>query len=332
MLPDRSAVQRGLDGVWGREPAAVWAEFAYDFLHHGLIRRLIAWIGAKAGMEALYWRGGVHAHETTTGGHVLIAQYLTESDWRGTIRVETKGAQAERLREMVTAWIGRENETHHLTAMLTQSSPERAALGGRDTPMPDFTPAEPPPMTEYFVSYAWNDRAPGGPEREKDVDRLCAEAAARGITLHRDKTDIQMGDSIAKFMRRLAGGSRVFVVLSDKYLRSVGCMTELYEIWLDCRGKDAEILKRIRVYALPGTPIYSVLHRIEAATWWKEQHDTLEAAVNKAGASVLSTRSLEEFRRMRAFVSHVDDILSLIADTLHPRTFDDLVKHGLDGD
>ena len=184
------------------------------------------------------------------------------------------------------------------------------------------------PHTNYFVSYAWNDRELGDYDREEMVDRLCAEAIARGITIHRDRANMNIGDSIANFMQDLASGNRVFIILSKKYLRSVYCMTELYEIWNDCRRRDNEFLKRILVYNCPDVQI-DTESRLDHVLWRKERHEDLSQKVEKIGFSALSVRTFDELRHMRAFQSHIDDILSLIADRLHPRTFDELVAHGL---
>ena len=81
----------------------------------------------------------------------------------------------------------------------------------------------------YYVSYA---RADGGdPNRERDVDRLCEEAQRRGISVLRDKKDLRFGELISDFIKELGEGDRVFIFLSDKYLKSPYCMLELFELW-----------------------------------------------------------------------------------------------------
>jgi hypothetical protein len=49
------------------------------------------------------------------------------------------------------------------------------------------------------------------------------------------------------------------------------------------------------------------------------------------GGDFLSTADYDEFRNMGHFVRHVPDILSLVADTLRPRSFEDLARYGFDG-
>jgi internalin A len=78
---------------------------------------------------------------------------------------------------------------------------------------------EPSTSLEYYVFYAWDDDTEGGKERERTVDRLCAEAEARGLAIIRDKSAMKIGDRISKFLDRIGKGAvdgRVCIALSDK--------------------------------------------------------------------------------------------------------------------
>ena len=138
------------------------------------------------------------------------------------------------------------------------------------------------------------------------------------------------GDSIAAFMRRISEASRVFVIFSEKYLHSVFCMTELYELWMDCRQRDEEFLRRIRVYFLPNAKIFTPRDRLAIALWWKAELAALEADAHALGIGAVAESTHRELRRMRGFVGHVDEILALIAGRLNPKNFEELVKTGLD--
>jgi internalin A len=104
---------------------------------------------------------------------------------------------------------------------------------------------EPTGHTEYYVSYAWGDDTPEGREREAVVERLCTAAEERGIRVLCDKKALGLGDRISKFMKLLGRGKRVFVVISDKYLKSPYCMNELFELWRNCREDEDEFLDHI---------------------------------------------------------------------------------------
>ena len=69
----------------------------------------------------------------------------------------------------------------------------------------------------------------------------------RGVKIIRDKTAMRFGDSISKFMIRLAHGDRIFVFLSAKYLKSAFCMNELHQIWRNCSEDGANFIDRTRI-------------------------------------------------------------------------------------
>jgi internalin A len=183
--------------------------------------------------------------------------------------------------------------------------------------------------SRWYVSYAWGDRTPEGSEREEIVDRLCAEAEARGQTILWDNAVMKLGDSISAFMRRIGEGDRVFVILSDKYLRSPHCMFELCEIWRTSRQEGPALLERVRVYTLGDADIWRPLSRTRYAAHWKNEHDEMEAFVRENGStSILGERDFAAYRRMGEFYHHVGDILATLAYIVQPRSFEELRKYG----
>jgi internalin A len=160
------------------------------------------------------------------------------------------------------------------------------------------------------------------------VDDLCAAAEAQGCLILRDKNVLSLGDSISSFMRRIGEGDRVFVILSDKYLRSSFCMYELNEIWRTCRHEEQRFRDRIRVYTLPDADIWKPIARVRHAGHWRREFEALEAAVSEEGVGALGDRDHAAFRQMREFYAHTSDILAALADLVQPRTFEELKQHG----
>jgi internalin A len=146
-----------------------------------------------------------------------------------------------------------------------------AKVEGSECAPPLTFAQEPAAKPEYFVSYALRDDTPESKERESIVDQLCAAAEERGITILRDKNVLGLGDRISKFMQCIGRGNRVFIVLSDKYLKSPYCMYELYELWRNCRQDNDEFLSHVKVYTLPGTAIWSPLDRAKCAAYWRDE-------------------------------------------------------------
>jgi internalin A len=161
-------------------------------------------------------------------------------------------------------------------------------------------------------------------------DQLCNAAATRGIRILRDKQVLGIGDSISKFMKRIGGGDRVFVVLSDKYLRSPYCMYELLEIWRKSVAEEEQFLARVRVFVLLGTKIFTLEDRAQYAIHWQQQYENIRKLVAENGPNVVGSRGFAQFKLMQDFARFVPEILELVTDRLQPRDFEEFAKYGLD--
>lgn len=189
----------------------------------------------------------------------------------------------------------------------------------------DLPDAEGP--TIWCVSYAWNDKTSLGQEREKVVDQLCEYAKNNKFDILRDKVELRLGDRISPFMRKIGKSDRIFVILSDKYLKSTSCMFELSEIWRNSRQEDDEFLSKIRVYTLDCANIWSLNGRLNYALYWKKELDGISRILKEADndMTILGNEGYRDYLRMQQFASSVADLLSKIVDTLQPRNFDELV-------
>jgi magnesium transporter len=187
-----------------------------------------------------------------------------------------------------------------------------------------------PAQVQWYVSYAWNDdRSPEGRTRENVVDKICATAEARGLKILRDKNELGLGESISNFMRRIGVGDRIFVILSDEYLRSPYCMFELSEIWRTSKQEGNTFLERVRVYALPDARVWQPGDWVDWAIFWKQEHDALENRARQHGASILGEHGHRKLMQMQRFYTQVADILGTLADIVQPRTFEELERYGL---
>jgi internalin A len=326
LLPPRKEIEREIAAQWDADTPRETRVYAYEFLHQGLIRAIIAEIGTQAGISALYWRDGVCAYEETTRARALIEQRM-DAGWSGRIVVQTRGGRAQELLSRLCKLVDEQHNRIGLEAVRSAAkipAPEEA----RSQRTPLAFGAERSPTPRFYVSYAWADST--DPERETIVNQACAESEKRGTPITRDKTTLNIGDSIAKFMRAIGEGDRIFVVLSDKYLKSPFCMFELFEIWRNSRQDKAEFLRRVRIYTLGDAKIWKPVDRVGYGKYWKDQHDELRAAVDEAGLDVLGEEDLRSYRLMQDFASKVGDILALFANIVQPRSFDDLKTYGFD--
>ncbi|HNP52424.1 MAG TPA: COR domain-containing protein, partial [Nitrosomonas nitrosa] len=334
LLPDKEEINIELEEKWDSQLTPEVAEFEYELHHPGLLRSFVSQIGSEAGVNALYWKNGVCFYEETTRSRALIEQE-SHAEWQGKIRIQTQQGQAStllaRLRKLLTdeheRWdIRSDSQPNHApphrfeSEAFNKESPDQQQL--------EFA-QESKPKPEYFVSYAWKDASPEGKDREKIVDKLCDTAEKdHDITIIRDKDNISLGESITKFMKRMGRANRVFVVLSDKYLKSPYCMFELHEIWRNSLQEESEFLNRIRVYILPCANIDTALNRTRYAAFWKKEKEALKELIDENGFEILGENGFKQYSLMQDFTHHVGDILAIIVDKIQPRSFEELIQHG----
>ena len=149
LLPPRKEIEREIAAQWDADTATETQEYAYEFLHQGLIRAIIAEIGSEAGVSALYWRDGFCAYEETTRARALIEQQMDEGRWCGRIVVQTRGGRARELLARLCKLVERQHNRIGLEAV--RSAPKipaprkpgprrRLSPSARsDPPLPAFT-------------------------------------------------------------------------------------------------------------------------------------------------------------------------------------------------
>lgn len=336
LLPDRATVQSELEERWPATESAEIATFEYEFLHPALMSGVISRIGSAAGANALYWRGGLCVYETTTRSRALIEEEKSEN-WRGLIRLQTQGGQAAALLHELMREVEFEQERFDLRAERIERAsqlPVPGRLHNATTFKVDKDPGKPERMLlfgepattrpQLFVSYAWGDSTSEGVEREAVVDRLCETAQKKGFRIRRDKNELSFGDSLSLFMRQVGAADRVYLVLSDKYLKSPNCMFELFEIWRNSKQEEEMFRARVRIFSLPDAQIWCSEDRIKYAKYWTERHDRLRRLAVAAPIDTLGVNDVLQLKRMRRWSEEISDVLATIADTLHPRSLNDM--------
>jgi internalin A len=355
LLPRFEVVESRLH--WKEEPGTPTLRLEYRFFHQAVIRGLMSRIGQQAGDLAEYWKYGfwlkdgqrdtqllVQFEDTSTneapgaGALVLKAQGCEPLDLLREIR---RSILWQRIGEKPEEFLTLEGTTVSLSALATvidgrvldlRKKPVAAATfaaffedreyaPGRETPAIDVNPLA---LTanekerEVFISYAWGDETPEGKIRAKAVDRLQSALAEDGFLPVRDRDQIRPGERISAFIRRLTRADLVVAVISDKYLRSPFCMYEIYRLWQKHQG-DADSLARCLVpIVLPEVTVGSFRERVPYLKYWAGEAKSLEVLLRDPDLSP-GSESWEEFRLVREFAHHVDDILVFLQDVLMPR-------------
>ena len=334
LLPARAEVALELAQKWDADAETDEARFTYALLHPGLIRSIIAGIGREAGVAADYWQGGVYVYETETGSRGVIEAERGDG-WGGRIHVQAQRGRAAELLQRLCTLVKWENSSAGITPVAV-TAPAGGRIAARlrapgeeaAPPAPMTFAQEPSPQPEWCVSYAWGDETPEGRDREQIVDEFSNSAEKQGKKIIRDKTEMRVGDSIVQFMQQIGRADRIFVFLSDKYLKSTFCMFELSEIWRNCLLEPERFLKRIRVFTLPCAKIWSPEERTAYAIYWKLRWESLEATRQTHGSDIVCDQDSEEHRRMRDYSRNIGTMLASITKDLQPRDFQEFVKYG----
>lgn len=355
--------------AWKEELDTPTLRLKYRFFHLAIIRGLMSQIGWQAGELAEYWKYGlwlkdsqrdtqllVQLEDTSTveapgsGALVLKAQgheplgLLREI--RNSIPLRWIGEQPEELLTLDGFTVARDELSHAINGRLLdfQKRPVSAAafsafFEDRDAStceirkMIDIHPQRPDPIDkpqkEVFISYAWGDETVEGRLRSQVVDALYSALGEAGFLPVRDRDQIRPGEPISAFLRRLTRADLIVAVISDRYLRSFYCMTEIHGLWQRSQ-EDANLLAECLVpIILPEVNIEGLRTRASYVRYWREKRDELEKLFRELGPD-LDPGSLRELHLVRDFAQNIDGILIFLQDVLMPRKLEAHLDNGFE--
>jgi internalin A len=356
LLPKWSGAQELLLGRLRDDPTDAEATARYSFLHEGILRGYLSKLGEHAKDAAIYWKYGCWFYEQTTRSQVLI-----ESQWEdaeseagaGIIRLRAWGENAESLidlllealRKLPVGQVPKIEQTKTFRAHTISLSsapvvrrlaptspvaqpPDTVQQGGLEQLEFQSRPELPPKGTpEIFVSYAWGDNSSEDAlKRSEVVDRLCETLDKDGWHILRDNNVLRSGDLISGFMKRIGFAGHVIVVLSDKYLRSPYCMTELHSIYQRSVGEKADFLQRIIPLVLADARIGTWRDRLVYTKHWKAEFEAITPELPNLGPA-----DFRLYKDMQKWNQDVGEILAYITDVLSPHGFDQIVKDDFSG-
>jgi internalin A len=327
LLPGWSEAQDAL--LAGRllsVPPAAEVEAEYGFLHEGVLRNFLSRIGRRAGDAAIYWRYGCWFYEKTTDSRVLI-----ESAWKdaasetgaGSIRFRAWGVRARELiepllRVLEEVPVGERPRLEWRTE--EAAGPKRATEIDALEITAEVQPAA--GQRAVYISYAWgDDSSPAARDRQKVVEGACEALEGHGWKVVRDVNTLHYGDLITDFMKTITRADRIVVILSEKYLQSTACMTELFGIYQRSNGEKREFLDRIAPLSLTDAKFSGWRDRAAIAKSWRDEFEAMKKVFDDLGASDLAL-----YTAMKDWHNRVGDILAYVSDVLHPRGFEKIAE------
>jgi hypothetical protein len=180
---------------------------------------------------------------------------------------------------------------------------------------------------EIFVSYAWgDDSSEVGRQRGEVVERMCEMLERNGWKVVRDKTALQYGELISTFMKTLRPADHVIIILSDKYLRSPYCMTELYSIYQRSRDEKVDFSRRIIPLVLADARIGTWRDRLVYTKYWEKEFEEMSQHYRELGQA-----DFRLYKSMQEWHNRIGDMLAYLNDVLALHGFDDIVKDDFAG-
>ena len=132
---------------------------------------------------------------------------------------------------------------------------------------------------------------------------------------------MRYGDLISGFMKRIGLADHVIVVLSDKYLRSPYCMTELHSIYQRSLGEKEGFLRRIIPLVLDDARFGTWRDRLVYTKHWRAEFEEMELHFKDLGEA-----DFRLYKAMQEWHNRIGDMLAYVNDKLHPQGFDEIVK------
>jgi internalin A len=342
LLPEWSSAEEMLLGRLRDDPADAEASARYLFLHEGILRGFLSKLGRQAKDAAIYWKYGCWFYEKKKSSQVLVKSHWDDAasdSGAGTIRLQAWGERADELIEILAQAlqslpVGQRPEIERTvnakpvaSSHRTEESRSDASTGleGLEISSRSHLPDRGSPPV--YVSYAHgDDSSEEAQQRTAVVDRLCQTFDKGDWHIVRDSNIQSPGMLISGFMKQIASGGRVIIILSDKYLRSPYCMTELHSIYEESVRDKEDFLRRIIPLRLADARIDNWRVRVTYAKHWATEFQAMEQDFTHLGVE-----DHRLYKAMQRWHNEVGDMLAYVNDVFQPRSFEEIVKDDFAG-
>ncbi len=186
---------------------------------------------------------------------------------------------------------------------------DRFFIRGIKEPLPPPPPESNTP--KIYFSYAWKDKDNSG--RELLVSEIFDELKASGFNLQRDKENCGYGEYIDEFMKKIGEGNLIVVFLSEKYFRSLYCMSELFLI-AQKNGWQKEGFRN-RILPIMVEPIkFDLAFKERILKYWKENKKRYKKYKKNYGGDMLGTEEVEEADRFIELSGKVSKLINWLSN------------------
>lgn len=153
-----------------------------------------------------------------------------------------------------------------------------------------------------FLSYNWN--------LKEAAQKLYDFLKLKGYAVFMDDHNLIYKDKISTFMESIRSSDFSILLISDEYLKSENCMTEVLHLL-----KDRDFQKKLLPVRDKNLKIFSTVERIKYIEYWKMQVQEREALL----ATMDLTSAIEELKKLKTakhIHQNIGDFLAEIADMI----------------
>ena len=170
---------------------------------------------------------------------------------------------------------------------------DRFFTRGIKEPLPPRRPVS-KKIPEIYFSYAWKDK--DNPGRELLVSEIFEELKAGGFNILRDKENCGYGEYIDEFMGKIGEGNLIVVFLSEKYFRSLYCMSELFLI-AEKNGWKKECFRNTILPVMVEPIKFDLAFKGPILKHWKKMKKEYKKYKKEFGTDMLGTEEVAEADR-----------------------------------
>lgn len=172
---------------------------------------------------------------------------------------------------------------------------------------------------EVFISYAWL-KTTEAKNDYTDIADVIAKKLKKHFKVVIDKKDINYKGNIREFEKRLGKGTKIIIVISDKFLRSKHCMYEVSKI-----VEKGNVYDRIFPVVLQDADIYHSKGILKYVKHWDDEIESLNRELKKAKSLSNLTpihKEIDEYTRFREIIADFIHLLNEM-NTLSPSVHQD---------
>lgn len=155
---------------------------------------------------------------------------------------------------------------------------------------------------KIFISYNWN--------RKKSAQKLYDFFKCEGYCPSMDNHDLRYKDKLSTFMESIRASDFSILIISDKYLKSENCMTEVVHLI-----RDRDFHRKVLPIRDSDLKIFNPLERLEYINFWDSQVKDREELLR----GFKQTNTIEELKKLKNIKyiqQNIGDFLVEIADML----------------